>query len=53
MVRDKIKSFAKELQDLPPGMHKIVVLDEVDWMTEAAQQVIKFDVHAYIHVLFM
>lgn len=39
VVRDRIKSFAKEKVDLPPGRHKIVILDEVDAMTEVAQQV--------------
>eukprot|EP00923_Selenidium_pygospionis_P010860 GHVN01019017.1.p3 GENE.GHVN01019017.1~~GHVN01019017.1.p3 ORF type:complete len:309 (-),score=41.17 GHVN01019017.1:646-1572(-) len=41
VVRDKIKHFAKERQDLPAGLHKIVVLDEVDSMTEAAQQALR------------
>lgn len=42
VVRDKIKSFAKEKVALPPGRHKIVILDEVDAMTETAQQVHKW-----------
>lgn len=37
-MRDRIKSFAREKVDLPVGRHKIVILDEVDSMTEAAQQ---------------
>ena len=39
VVRERIKGFAKEKRDLPVGRHKIVILDEVDSMTEAAQQV--------------
>lgn len=38
VIRDRIKSFAKEVITLPPGKHKIVILDEVDSMTTAAQQ---------------
>lgn len=38
VIRDRIKSFAKEVISLPPGKHKIVILDEVDSMTTAAQQ---------------
>lgn len=39
MIREKVKSFAKEKRELLPGRHKIIILDEVDSMTEAAQQV--------------
>lgn len=38
VIRDRIKSFAKEIISLPPGKHKIIILDEVDSMTTAAQQ---------------
>ncbi|KYF39420.1 putative replication factor C subunit 4, partial [Toxoplasma gondii ARI] len=38
VIREKVKHFAKEKRDLPAGRHKIVILDEVDAMTEAAQQ---------------
>ncbi|VWU52605.1 replication factor C subunit 4, putative [Hepatocystis sp. ex Piliocolobus tephrosceles] len=38
VIRDRIKSFAKEVISLPPGRHKIIILDEVDSMTTAAQQ---------------
>ncbi|OEH74300.1 replication factor c [Cyclospora cayetanensis] len=41
VVRDRIKAFAKEKRDLPPGRHKIIILDEVDSMTEAAQQALR------------
>ncbi|OII71640.1 replication factor C subunit 2 [Cryptosporidium andersoni] len=41
VVRDRIKSFAKEKIDLPFGRHKIVILDEVDSMTDTAQQALR------------
>ena len=37
VVRDKIKSFAHQKVQVPPGTHKIIILDEVDSMTESAQ----------------
>ena len=40
-VRNKIKMFAKKKVSLPPGRHKIVILDEVDSMTSAAQQALR------------
>jgi len=30
VVRNKIKSFAQRKVTLPPGRHKIVILDEAD-----------------------
>ena len=30
MVRNKIKSFAQRKVTLPPGRHKIIILDEAD-----------------------
>lgn len=30
VVRNKIKSFAQKKVTLPPGRHKIVILDEAD-----------------------
>lgn len=30
MVRNKIKNFAQKKVSLPPGRHKIVILDEAD-----------------------
>ncbi|CDJ48159.1 replication factor c subunit, putative [Eimeria brunetti] len=41
VVRERIKGFARERRDLAPGRHKIVILDEVDSMTEAAQQALR------------
>lgn len=37
-VRNEIKTFAQLKVTLPPGKHKIVILDEVDSMTKGAQQ---------------
>lgn len=36
-VRNIIKQFAGQHKSLPKGMHKIVILDEADSMTENAQ----------------
>lgn len=40
-VRTKIKMFAQKKVTLPPGRHKIVLLDEADSMTPAAQQALR------------
>lgn len=37
VVRNKIKMFAQQKVTLPPGRHKIVILDEADSMTDGAQ----------------
>ena len=36
--RTKIKMFAQKKVTLPPGRHKLIILDEADAMTSAAQQ---------------
>lgn len=41
MVRNKIKNYAQTKVTLPPGKHKIIILDEVDSMTEGAQQALR------------
>ncbi|XP_061385334.1 replication factor C subunit 2-like, partial [Danaus plexippus] len=41
VVRNKIKAFTKTRIDLPAGKHKIIILDEVDSMTEGAQQALR------------
>lgn len=33
VVRSKIKMFAQKKVTLPPGKHKIIILDEADSMT--------------------
>lgn len=40
-VRNSVKMFAKKKVNLPAGRHKIVILDEVDSMTGAAQQALR------------
>eukprot|EP00527_Entomoneis_sp_CCMP2396_P002686 CAMPEP_0198142282 /NCGR_PEP_ID=MMETSP1443-20131203/5111_1 /TAXON_ID=186043 /ORGANISM="Entomoneis sp., Strain CCMP2396" /LENGTH=352 /DNA_ID=CAMNT_0043805253 /DNA_START=130 /DNA_END=1188 /DNA_ORIENTATION=+ len=41
VVRNRIKSFAMNKVSLPPGRHKIIILDEADSMTSAAQQALR------------
>jgi len=41
VVRNKIKGFAKRKVVLPPGRHKIIILDEADSMTPSAQQALR------------
>ncbi|KAI5897837.1 P-loop containing nucleoside triphosphate hydrolase protein [Schizophyllum commune H4-8] len=41
VVRNKIKNFAQKKVTLPPGRHKIIILDEADSMTAGAQQALR------------
>jgi replication factor C subunit 2/4 len=41
VVREKIKSFAQQKVNVPPNMHKIIILDEADSMTASAQQALR------------
>lgn len=41
VVRNKIKMFAQKKVTLPPGRHKIIILDEADSMTGGAQQALR------------
>jgi|Transcript_34857 replication factor C subunit 2/4 len=41
VVRGKIKMFAQKKVSLPPGRHKLIILDEADSMTPAAQQALR------------
>lgn len=41
VIREKIKQFALTKVTLPPGRHKVIILDESDSMTKASQQALR------------
>eukprot|EP00035_Acanthoeca_spectabilis_P023196 m.448234 g.448234 ORF g.448234 m.448234 type:complete len:410 (+) comp19632_c0_seq1:133-1362(+) len=47
VVRNKIKMFAQKKVTLPPGRHKIIILDEADSMTGNAQQALRRTIEIY------
>lgn len=47
VVRTKVKQFAEKKVNLPPGQHKIIILDEADSLTESAQQALRMIITDY------
>lgn len=47
VVREKIKGFAQQKVTLPEGKFKIIILDEADSMTTAAQQAMRRTMELY------
>ena len=47
VVRNKIKMFAQQKVTLPPGRHKIIILDEADSMVGGAQQALRRTMEIY------
>jgi DNA polymerase III delta prime subunit len=53
VVRQTIKTFAQKKVTLPPGKHKIVILDEADNMTAGAQQTMRRTMEKVCLLIFL
>lgn len=47
VVREKIRIFAERKVNLPAGWHKVIILDEADSLTKAAQQALRMIISNY------
>ena len=47
VVRNKVRQFAEKKVNLPPGQHKIIILDEADSLTENSQQALRMIITEY------
>lgn len=52
IVKDDINRFCQKVINLPKGLTKIVILDEVDSMTESAQHVLREIIEKYKNTRF-
>jgi hypothetical protein len=52
IVRNKIKMFAQQKVTLPPGRHKVVILDEADRYVLYKKKIIVENICSYVNLSF-